>query len=205
METISRRQLLLNGLAAAVALAFPEPALAAESRKPKTRKKTKPKNKYATTNPRNDSQEVLLARMLYGEARASYITDKERIAIGYVAINRKNDSENRWGKNLTDVILAPKQYSCFNPNDPNRRVVLDPESDDSKTFYHLLDLSKKILKGEFEDPAKANHYHERSLKRPNWPEKYLPISCETAKDGLILVGESKEGDPIYSRHKFYTG
>jgi hypothetical protein len=196
---ISRRQFLF---AAAAALAFPADALAEDK---KTKRKKKRKNKYATTDPSRDPDDILLARMLYGETRASYITDAERRAVGFVAINRRDDPEDRWGSTLREVILSPRQYSCFNPDDPNRPIVLNPEADNPQVFYHLLELARTILNGKCKDPVHANHYHERTLERPDWPDRYRLVSGKDVKDGLLVVGKTKKGNPIYSRHKFYTG
>jgi hypothetical protein len=67
------------------------------------------------------SDEALLAGLFYGEAR---LTERsaldelfEYIAIGQVVMNRKNNK--RWPNTIQEVILQPKQFSCFNENDPN--------------------------------------------------------------------------------------
>lgn len=57
-----------------------------------------------------------LATMVYGEARGE--TYKGKIAVAWSAVNRKNKS----GKDLCDVVLAPKQYSIFNGNESFQKV-----------------------------------------------------------------------------------
>jgi N-acetylmuramoyl-L-alanine amidase len=195
MKLVSRRRFLQIGFAAVAALSFPERSLAGGPRK---RNRIK-RNQYATNNPRNDPGDVILARMLFGETRQDNVTDTERIAVGYTAINRLNDPERRFGTSLHGVILARSQYSCFDRRDPNRPRVLDPESYEPKTFYRCLDLARKILGSQCEDPACANHYHEASLPRPkSWPATIKQI-------GRIVVDKTEEGGPIYSRHTFYAG
>lgn len=67
----------------------------------------------------NDIQ--LLAGLMYGEARLkenSFIDELEEwIAIGQVVVNRVQ--LDGYPNSISGVILAPKQFSCYNENDPN--------------------------------------------------------------------------------------
>lgn len=58
------------------------------------------------------------------------------------------------------------QFSCWNPNDPNRRK-LDWVSVNDPIFAHCLAIAKRALAGELPDRTRgATHYHEQSLAPP---------------------------------------
>jgi hypothetical protein len=67
------------------------------------------------------SDEALLAGLFYGEARLTErtVTDElfEYIAIGQVVMNRLKSKS--YPDTIQKVILQPKQFSCFNEDDPN--------------------------------------------------------------------------------------
>jgi len=123
---------------------------------------------YKTNRFTTDSEDVLLARMIYGEARNC--PDIEKIAIAYTAINRAKDGKAWNGRTLKEAILKPWQYSCFNQDDPNREQLKDPEAYDPKAFHDCLKIAKGVLSGKYKDPVRATHYYNpASVKnKPNW-------------------------------------
>lgn len=133
-----------------------------------------------------DDDRVLLARMLYGEARNC--SDEEKVAIAFSAINRVNDGKSWNGRTLREVILCPKQYSCFNPDDKNFQKVTHPYRDDILAWNRCLNLSYDILNRKYSDPTRgATHYHTSAV-HPKWAKSKKMIS-------LGRLGNS--------RHKFY--
>jgi len=78
---------------------------------------------YTTTDFSTDTDEVLLARMIFGEARGE--SEQGRIAVAYSAVNRLRNPR-RFGGDLRAVLLRRAQYSCFNEGDPNRVRLMDP-------------------------------------------------------------------------------
>ncbi len=64
---------------------------------------------------------VVLALTIWGEARGEGV--EGQLAVGNVVRNRLKRAINttpRW----RDICLAPKQFSCFNADDPNRVQIL---------------------------------------------------------------------------------
>ena len=62
-----------------------------------------------------------------GEARgddADGSSLEERVAVMCAVRNRMMDEHHRFGQWWGDVIFAPKQFSCWNENDSNRRLLL---------------------------------------------------------------------------------
>lgn len=139
---------------------------------------------YRTTNFFQDTDEVILARMIFGEARNC--TERERIAVGYTAFNRLRQP-TRFGRTLSQVILRPSQYSCFNRNDPNREQLMDPQRYDSRSFEECLEVAMRIISGVYEDPTQgATHYFNPRVVRPSWANRMTKIG---------IIGNSK--------HEFY--
>lgn len=141
---------------------------------------------YRTADFSKDSDTVLLARMLYGEARNC--SKEEKIAIAYTALNRIHDGINWNGKTLRGVLLNHWQYSCFinysvdNINKTedkklkeikrninlNRQRLMNPAKEE---FAECLDAASGVLSGKYSDSTNgATHYHTSEI-RPDWAGK----------------------------------
>jgi len=132
-----------------------------------------PEKNYKTDDFYTDSDTVLLARLVFGEARGSSL--KEKISTAYTAMNRANDTIDWNGENLREAILKGYQYSCFNYNDPNRRKVMDPMEYDSTSWKESMKVAEGVLDRTYRDPTNgATHYHTKKIS-PYWskPNKDL--------------------------------
>jgi len=144
---------------------------------------------YKIENFSQDNDEYLLARMIFGEARNC--SETERVAVGYSAINRVNDGKKWNGETISEVLLTPWQYSCFNEKDPNRKKLLNPEAYDAKSFYECLEVAEDILSGELRDPTNgATHYFNPKVVKPKWAKKLEKVGKIETERGL-------------SKHEFY--
>jgi len=149
---------------------------------------------YKTTDFSGDSDEVLLARMLFGEARNCDLTEK--VAVAYTAINRANDGKKENGENLREVILSDYQYGCFNLKDSNRARLMDPQRTDKISWQKCLDTAKAVIDGKCIDPTNgATHYHMPSVN-PDWAK-----SSQMTKIGKIKTEEGKESEHIFYKEK----
>ena len=154
-----------------------------------------PSKNYKTSDFSDDSDEVTLARMIFGEARSC--EDLERVAVGYTAVNRANDGKKWNGETVKEAVLKPWQYSCFNENDPNREKLMNPQMYDEKSFRECLDIARGVLSGERKDVSEgATHYFNPQYARPDWASKLEKI-------GKIEIGKTEDGRPVYSKHEFY--
>ena len=128
-----------------------------------------PKKDYRTDNFYNDSDDVLLARMLLGEAEDC--SDLEKISIAWTVLNRMDDGKKWNGTTLQEVILKPMQYSAFNP-DLNAKLK-NPLAYNPGEFYSSLNLAREILAGKYSDPTNgATHY--LNPNHPDLRERALP-------------------------------
>src|SRR5690606_23213977 len=117
-----------------------------------------------------DENEVrLLAATVWGEARSE--GELGMRAVAHVMVNRVGE---RFGEDLTTVLLTPKQFSVWNNGDPNRRLVLnlvrDPERyvSDFAEWETAQRIAREVLSGQSVDPTGgALFYHTRAV-RPRW-------------------------------------
>jgi spore germination cell wall hydrolase CwlJ-like protein len=130
---------------------------------------------YQTDNFKNDSEEVLLARMILGEAEGC--SKIEKIAIAYTAINRAKDKRAWNGETLKDSILMPSQYSCFNKKTDSSIFLKNPFRYNKEEFLNCLEISKAVLKKTYSDPTKgATHYYNpKKVTKPYWTKKLVKI------------------------------
>jgi len=108
----------------------------------------------------------LLTLVLYGEARGEPAIGK--LAVSHVILNRAA-APCWWGKTVKEVILKPKQFSCFNANDPNR-LCLEHQVNSGYYDPACLAVAQLALAGKTIDPVTgggATHYCTVDC-RPAW-------------------------------------
>lgn len=121
---------------------------------------------YITPDFRNDSDAVLLARLITGEAEDC--SDTEKIAVAFTAFNRLD--KGVYGKTLKDVILQDYQYSCFNEGTDSSIFLKTPLEHNPGDFFRSLKISRGIMEGRYKDPTHgATHYYNPDrAKKPSW-------------------------------------
>jgi hypothetical protein len=126
-------------------------------------------NPLWTEDFRDDTEEMLLARAVFGEGRS--LPDEGKIAIAWSIKNRVEDS--RWPNNYHDVILQKSQFSAFREIDPNWEYVINPFYKISKKqlaawkkCYEIADL---VISGKIKDSTGGvNHYFSDYIDYPIW-------------------------------------
>ena len=111
----------------------------------------------------------ILARTLYGEARGEYARGGPAalIAVTNVIVNRFNRG-GKYGKTLTEVCLKPRQFSCWNSDDPNRPLIQRQDLEKDPLFKFCQKTIRKVMKGAWPDLTRdSDHYHAASC-RPSW-------------------------------------
>ncbi len=122
-------------------------------------------------------EEDILARTLYGEARGEGLAGLEGVAS--VILNRVTLSKKRkgywWGNTIKEVCLKPWQFSCWNEDDPNFRLIKAVKEDD-KIFALCKRIARRAVSNVLNDTVNgATHYHHRNL-RPKWSEGKIPCA-----------------------------
>ncbi len=108
----------------------------------------------------------IMAKTIYGEARGEYFSKngglKALEAVGHVIMNRSLATSMP----ISSVCLHPWQFSCWNRNDPNRKVIENVTLDDP-VYRICFVVAKRIICAELEDITRgATHYYSKSLARP---------------------------------------
>ncbi|WP_217808718.1 cell wall hydrolase [Derxia lacustris] len=104
----------------------------------------------------------IVAKTLWGEARGESQAGMEAVAC--VIDNRKR-SGYRGRTTHSAVCLDPKQFSCWNLDDPNRRKLeaLDARPDDD--YRRARAIAERLLDGGIADPTRgARHYVTRAAR-----------------------------------------
>jgi spore germination cell wall hydrolase CwlJ-like protein len=118
----------------------------------------------------------IMAKTIYGEARGEYARKngglKTLIAVGNVIMNRSIKSNT----SIASVCLKPKQFSCWNQNDPKRKIIENINLSD-KLYELCFVIATKIICEELNDITNgANHYYSRFMKNPPyWAEGKTPV------------------------------
>lgn len=109
---------------------------------------------------------------LYGEARGE--SRAGQVAVAWVIVNRACHPR-WWGKTLGEVVVKPKQFSCWNRDDPNRKAILAASPGDPD-LRACLRVFLDVLDGREPDPTGgADHYCVKSLT-PLWAENVHPTA-----------------------------
>jgi N-acetylmuramoyl-L-alanine amidase len=105
----------------------------------------------------------VMARTGWGEARGDAASQSPVL---WALMNRLRN-RHRGARSMHDVALAPKQFSTWNANDPNRAKAAAVDTNDP-IYAALVDLSQRIMSGQEADPtAGAEYYHTKGIT-PNW-------------------------------------
>lgn len=100
-------------------------------------------------------------RTIYGEARGE--PEEGQRGVAHVLVNRQ--ASGRWGKSLAAVCLAGFQFSCWNLNDPNRRLMLELP-DDNPALLRFREMVNAALAGEQDPTNGATHYFAATMTAP---------------------------------------
>lgn len=119
----------------------------------------------------------ILARTIYGEARGESISGME--AVASVVLNRvafsKRHGRYWWGNSIADVCRQPWQFSCWNKNDPNCRLITGVAETDL-IFCICKRIAGRAVSGLLEDnTAGATHYHTKNVW-PSWAKGKIPCA-----------------------------
>jgi len=132
-----------------------------------------------TGNFDDDTDQMILARIIFGEARSELAPDDLRYAVGFVARNRLRSGKRRWSS-YQKVITQDLQFSAFNEGEQNRPYVENPlhtgSLPDERAWREAYDIAGKILRDEIADNTKgANHYYGDTIPQPKYYKGSEPL------------------------------
>ena len=121
-----------------------------------------------------DSDLIIAAKTIWGEARGEDFTGK--MAVAEVIVNRaiRTDGQFALDTTLAVTCLRSKQFSCWNPHDPNMQKMLLIGPDDVMYRSGLEALLRVINNGaELTLTNGATHYHTKKVS-PSWSDGHIP-------------------------------
>jgi N-acetylmuramoyl-L-alanine amidase len=131
-------------------------------------------------NPLNDLD--VMAKTVWAEARGEDTVGQQ--AVAWVIRNRY-EHPRWWSRHrdaITDDTIAavcrdPWQFSCWNPNDPNRSRLDNPKLLEDSAFKAIRQICEMVLRGELPDPTgKSDHYCTTKVARyTNWARGRKPV------------------------------
>lgn len=137
------------------------------------RKPTKDDPKW-TGDFSDDSEQILLARLIFGEARGE--PDEARIWIAGAVLNRV--SAKVWRDTIHQVILQPKQYDPFKKTDKNYPIIIDPlknaDQETTEIWYRCYDIAEDIISRKLPNPTEATHFHGKGITREEFEKEIVP-------------------------------
>lgn len=127
-----------------------------------------------TGNFDDDSEEMILARAVFGEAEDQ--SRETKIWVAGSILNRVK--AKAWPNSIHKTILQPQQYDPFKPSDPNYPKVIDPLKNASKaridSWRESYATARDILSGQIKNPTEATHFHGRGVSKEWFLDNIVP-------------------------------
>ncbi|OGH88654.1 MAG: hypothetical protein A3J93_00985 [Candidatus Magasanikbacteria bacterium RIFOXYC2_FULL_42_28] len=135
------------------------------------------KNPEWTGNFLDDPEEIILARLIFGEANNQSREAKEWV--GWSVVNRKK-AKSWWPDTIHGVILQEGQYDPFKRDDDNFLKIINPlgyknvGESDKISWYECCEIAKVIISGNNINPTEATHFNGfRNSEGRDWYEKNI--------------------------------
>jgi hypothetical protein len=136
----------------------------------------------------DDTEEILLARLIFGE------TDGEpreaKIWAAWSVINRTK-ANSWWPKTIRGVILQKEQYYPFRLGDPNFNKVTNPfnfkkvvDEKTRKSWYECYEVASDVISGKISNPTTATHFVAEEKNRASFEKNVVPKGKFLKKIGV---------------------
>lgn len=122
---------------------------------------------------KDDTEEMLLARLIFGEANGE--PREAKIWIAWSVINRTT-ANSWWPETVREVILQKDQYDPIKPTSDIYKKIIDPlnyegvGTADKKSWYECHEIAKDVISGNINNPTEATHFFGIGVTR-DWFEK----------------------------------
>lgn len=120
----------------------------------------------------DDTEEMLLARLIFGEAEGQ--PKEAKIGVGFTVLNRLKKQRSNWGFTKREIILKEDQYDgLWNEYtwDKVRNPLADAGERRRKEWFESYDVARGVLAGALTDPTSgATNFHsfKRKEEFPDW-------------------------------------
>ena len=142
-------------------------------------------SKLAATVALN-SNFLYLAKTIYGEARGENV--ETMLVVGWVIRNRLH--LKHYGNTYKDVVLQPKQFSCWNKDDPNYKVIKGVIK--GRLWEVCIGVAIVVMQSaEKHNPVVGvYHYYDKSMDSnpPYWAEEGEYMSVYGVNNLRLIKG-----------------
>lgn len=148
--------------------------VAVEENRPRIPTKDDPK---WTGDFNDDPEDILLARLIFGEARNQ--PHEAKVWIAWSVINRM-EAGSWWPDNIRGVILQKGQYDPFKPVDKNYLAIIDPLGFDAakeinrNAWNECYEIALAVIGRKTVNPTEATHFHGLGITVDWFMERFVP-------------------------------
>jgi hypothetical protein len=125
-----------------------------------------------------------MALTVFGEARGEPIPGQRAVAS---VIRNRWKNPRWWSRDARDgipddtvaaVCRDPWQFSCWNPSDPQRKLLDDPDTQHLPSFQRIRQLCEQVLDGKVADNTNgADHYCTVAIiPHTRWARMRKPVA-----------------------------
>ena len=129
---------------------------------------------------------LYLAKTIYGEARGENV--ETMLVVGWVIRNRLHSK--RYGNIYKDVVLQPKQFSCWNKDDPNYKVIKGTIK--GRLWEVCIGVAIVVMQSveKYNPVVGIYHYYDKSMDNnpPYWAEEGEYISVYGVNNLRLIKG-----------------
>lgn len=122
----------------------------------------------------DDTEEMILARLIFGEAENQ--SKETKIWVAGSVLNRVKAAA--WPDTIHGVILQLDQYDPFKPEDTNYPKIINPLNGADKlrteAWVQSYEVAKGVLSEKIENPTEATHFHGSGISQERFLEKIVP-------------------------------
>lgn len=138
----------------------------------------------------DDTEEMILARLVFGEARNQSVEAMRGVA--WVVKNRLLANRSDWGNTYHSVILTPNQFSVMNPEDVNFPILTDPLNTESQitkdAWKRAYEVAQEVIKESVDDPTEGALFFHSA----DYPQKKF-----TTEDVLGAIFTTQIDDMLF--------
>ncbi len=127
---------------------------------------------FIMVDPQTFDEVDVLTRTVYGEARGE--SQDGQAAVAWVILNRAKKGRTYMGKNIKEVCLKPSQFSCWNSNDPNRKLLVTLDTN-NETYKRIRKIVEEVLNETRADNTHDSTHYHTSRVEPSWAKGKNPV------------------------------
>jgi len=141
----------------------------------------------------DDIDQIILARLIFGEARNQ--SKKAMIGVAWAVKNRLLSKRKYFGFSYHKIIQKNDgryyQFSSFIPDDPNFKLLIDPFAKNNdqtiQSWFKAYDIAVTVISGSVADPTGgATYFHSKDFSQEKFVTKTVPGAIYLKQIGDFL-------------------